>query len=127
MCRLSSKDGTRLASGSTDHTVRIWDPANAKLLLICQGHENWVTSVAWSQDGTRLASASNDNTVRIWDASSGRCLEVWHTFPDGGWVVLRSDGEKHSGNAAGLRRLKFADGLALYATKEFPELVEEVS
>ena len=127
MCRLSSKDGTRLASASADKTVRIWDPATAKLLLICQGHEDRVSSVAWSQNGNRIASGSNDNTVRIWDASSGRCLEVWHAFPDGGWVVLRSDGEKHSGNAAGLRRLKFADGLALYATKEFPELVEEVS
>jgi WD40 repeat protein/serine/threonine protein kinase len=36
------------------------------------GHEDLVTSVAYSPDGTRIASASADGSIRIWDSQSGR-------------------------------------------------------
>jgi len=70
-----SPDGKRLASTSTDKTVRLWDvesgqPLGAPLM----GHENLVRSVAFSPDGKRLASASDDKTARLWDAESGQPL-----------------------------------------------------
>ena len=51
-----SPDGPRLASGSYDETVRLWDGAS--------GHSRGVTSLSFSPDGSRLASGSHDNTVR---------------------------------------------------------------
>ncbi|KAE9388448.1 WD40 repeat-like protein [Gymnopus androsaceus JB14] len=36
-----------------------------------QGHDDPVTSVAFSHDGTRIVSGSGDKTVRIWDATTG--------------------------------------------------------
>ena len=68
-----SPDGTRIASGSVDKTVRLWDavtgrPVGAPLT----GHTGQVSSVAFSPDGTRIASGSRDNTVRLWDAVTGR-------------------------------------------------------
>ena len=58
-----------LASGSDDHTVRLWDAATGQPVgQPLAGHDDAVTSVAFSPDGTRLASGSDDNTVRLWDA-----------------------------------------------------------
>ena len=46
----------RLASGSNDKTVRIWDSTTGKELFTLKGHADMVTSVAFSPDGLRLAS-----------------------------------------------------------------------
>jgi len=68
-----NKDGTLLASGSWDKTVKIWDMSSGSLVEKCtlRGHSNWVASVAWSPDGKTLASGSADKTVRLWDVESG--------------------------------------------------------
>src|SRR5690606_33028421 len=65
-----SPDGTQLASGSTDHTARVWDATSGQALRALEGHTGSVFSVAWSPDGTRLASGSYDGTVRVWGVSS---------------------------------------------------------
>src|SRR5262249_2353559 len=63
-----SADGRRLASASTDRTVKLWDVATGKEALTLRGHLDTVWSVAFSPDGRRLVSASIDQTVRVWDA-----------------------------------------------------------
>jgi WD40 repeat protein len=66
-----SPDGTRIATGSTDRTVRLWDAATGqpvgKPLL---GHTSWVSSVSFSPDGMRIVSGSGDMTVRLWDVAT---------------------------------------------------------
>ena len=65
-----SPDGTRLAAGCADSTIRLIDVATRQEVANLRGHTDYVHAVAWSPDGTRLVSGSGDFTVRIWDALS---------------------------------------------------------
>ena len=50
-----SPDGSRLASGSDDQTVRVWNIATGQVEQTLEGHSATVWSVAFSPDGSRLA------------------------------------------------------------------------
>jgi AAA-like domain/WD domain, G-beta repeat len=67
-----SPDGKRLATGSLDRTVKLWDAATGQETLTLKGHSNGVTSVAFSPDGKQLATGSLDRTVKLWDAATGQ-------------------------------------------------------
>jgi WD40 repeat protein len=72
-----SKDGRRLAAGSHDGSVRVWDVATGDLLQTPAGHYGAITQLAGSSDQRSLASSSSDTTVRLWDLATGqemRCL-----------------------------------------------------
>ncbi|PTD03458.1 Vegetative incompatibility protein HET-E-1 [Fusarium culmorum] len=67
-----SPDGIRIASGSNDNTIKIWDVATGKEEQTLEGHADAVNSVVFSPDGTRIASGSDDDTIKIWDIATGK-------------------------------------------------------
>ena len=73
-----SPDGTRLASGSTDTTVRLWDTTpNNDAPIILRKHTGWTNALAFSPDGKILASGSTDKTVQLWDVATGELLATF--------------------------------------------------
>jgi hypothetical protein len=74
-----SPDGQRIASGSYDWTVKVWDAHTRQELLTLKGDTDSVSSVAFSPDGKRIASGSGDlvigikpGEVKVWDAQTGQ-------------------------------------------------------
>ena len=84
-----STDGTRIASGSDDKSVRVWDVSTGKQLNVLKGHTEWVKSVAFSTDGTRIVSGLDDNSVRVWDMGSHYIREQANDPSSGytGWLL----------------------------------------
>ena len=74
--------GEYLASGSMDHTIRIWnvDETSEKFgtHMTLNGHIGWVRCVCYSPDGKYLASGSHDETIRIWNVDESS--EEFGTF-----------------------------------------------
>jgi WD40 repeat protein len=68
-----SPDGKRIASGSLDGTVKIWDAASGALTAswTAPAAAGGVGHLAWSPTGKSVA-ASGAAVVQLWDAESGR-------------------------------------------------------
>jgi len=73
----------RLASGSADQTIRIWDYDSGAELLTLSGHSSPVTALAITRDGKHIVSGSggvhknaapSDNSIRVWDSAAGTAL-----------------------------------------------------
>jgi WD40 repeat protein/transcriptional regulator with XRE-family HTH domain len=100
-----SPDSRKLAIGSLDGMIQLWDVASGTLLW-SSWHSNNVTRLTFSPDGKVLASAGNDSSARLWDSQHGTLLQAlphpgpvfavtWS--PDGRWLA--------SGDSEGAVRL----------------------
>ncbi len=67
-----SQDGKKIASGSADNIIKIWDTDSGKNTATLKGHTDSIYSVAYSPDGLLIVSGSADSTIKIWDTDSGK-------------------------------------------------------
>ncbi len=87
-------DGLILATGGTDHVVRIWDIKQQSNVLSFESHTGNVTGVAFSENGYYMASASTDGTVRLWDLRARKDWNIHTITIEGGAHAVSFD---HSG------------------------------
>lgn len=66
-----SPDGKKVASGSSDGAVKLWNIDTGKVIKTWTGHIKEVRSVSWSSDGGRVLSGSRDGTFRVWGVEVG--------------------------------------------------------
>ncbi len=83
-----SPNGSRLISGSADHTTILWDTgslsgagtgigadsrrAEPKLLHRLEGHKDAIYAVGFSPDGSRAVTGSDDHDLRLWRVADGK-------------------------------------------------------
>jgi WD40 repeat protein len=100
-----SPDGKLVATGSWDHSAKIWDRDTGRALRKLEhGHKGYINSVEFSPDGRELLTASDDYTARLWDVASGKptpiifqghtARVVSATFSRDGKRVLTVSGDK---------------------------------
>src|SRR5262249_45427774 len=89
-CVACSPDGKRLASASSDQTVKLWDSQTGNELLSLKGHTNEVRGLAFSPDGDRLVSAGRE--IKMWDARSGK--ELFSLAERASQIAFSPDGRR---------------------------------
>jgi len=100
-CIAWSPEGTHIAFGSLDGSIRLWRPMRDTSLVTLTGHSGDVQGLAFSPDGNQLASAGADQSIRLWDVRAGRerLALKGHTAgvqcvafsPGGDWLVSGGD------------------------------------
>jgi WD40 repeat protein/predicted Ser/Thr protein kinase len=74
-----SPDGKRLATTSSDQTIRLWDTRTGEPLDVFRGHGGEVWCAGFSPDGSQIVSGGKDRNVFIWPTakpSSSRMMEA---------------------------------------------------
>ena len=74
-----SADGQRLASGSSDQTVKLWDVLTGQETGTVATKIQEVQALAFSRDGHWLAAENSTNTVTLWDAVTGREVRTFRS------------------------------------------------
>jgi len=108
-----SHDGLRLASGSSDGRIRIWDLTTGQEAAVggqpraLEGHTRTVSALSFSKDDKQLISGSADHTVLVWDLEKGGIIAgpfCGHKNPV--WAVSFSPDQEHIVSRSGVRTVQ---------------------
>lgn len=86
---------TVIVSGSTENTLRVWDPRTCNRLMKLKGHTENIKSLVVSPDGTHVVSGSSDGTIKLWSLGEQTCIQTLHVHDEGVWSLLMTDNFSH--------------------------------
>jgi WD40 repeat protein len=66
----------RIASGSNDETIKIWDLDKGNCIKALTGHKHWITSLIFIERDNSLISGSHDGSIKIWEVNDFHCLKT---------------------------------------------------
>lgn len=63
-----SNDGTLIAAGFSDGSVRIWNLQTGQFIRQFTGHKSAISNLKFSDDGVLLVSGTKDGVINVWQA-----------------------------------------------------------
>ncbi len=85
-------DGRSAFTGSTDHTIKVWDLMKGKCTRTLKGHASLISALCITPDGNRAVSGDWDGELRIWDVQRGKCLKAFQGDSSIAAVSITPDG-----------------------------------
>ncbi len=70
-----SPDGTKIAFGCADNTLRAIEATSGKQVLFQGAHNDWVLDTAFSREGDYLVSVSRDMTMKLTEVATQRFID----------------------------------------------------
>lgn len=126
------RQGMRVASGSDDGEIVIWDVVSERGMVRLRSHKGRITRLHFLKHRNVVASSCKDSYIKFWDLDTNHCFrtltghraEVWD------FALLKDDTRLISGSSdAELRvwSLNFKDGDLKEKIQEEPETMEPLS
>jgi WD40 repeat protein len=125
-----SSDGKRVACGSINGFIKVWDVASGKEEPSCEDAGNHVYTTLFSRDGKQLVSAGSQGVVKVWDATTGQEVKTLGKHGSGvGALTFNPDRTRlASGGADGLVKIwDWAKGELLTKLEGQGENVQKVA
>lgn len=99
----------KLAAGSYDYTLKVWDAGTAELEFELEGHEKSTLPVAFSPDEKYLVSGSLDRSVKIWNAGDGSLIRSLERHTDNIYDVAFHPSGKYFATASRDKTIRLWD------------------
>lgn len=80
-----SSDGERLAAGSTDGSIKLWNIDTFQCIYTLKGHASSITGICFYPDRRFIASSDdgpNDRSVKLWDLTKDECIFIRKEYSD---------------------------------------------
>ena len=123
-----SPDGTRLAFGGADKSVRILAVADGKELLKFDNHSDWVFATTWTTNGDRLLSGSRDRAMKLIDVRSAQFIDDINKLLEGVQCFARhpkADMVAYGGENGGTRIYRISDNQGRTAANNDSNFLKE--
>jgi WD40 repeat protein len=121
-----SHDGSKLAVGCADNTVRAFDAENGKQVLYQGAHDDWVLGTVFSKDSTFLVSISRDRSMKLTEVATQRFIDNVTSITPGalkGGLLAVARNTKVKNTAAGTDQAeKWYDELLIGGDDGIPRL-----
>ncbi|XP_421865.5 sperm-associated antigen 16 protein isoform X1 [Gallus gallus] len=74
-----------VVTGSDDRLWKMWALRDGDIIMVGEGHTDWVSGCCFHPSGTQLVTSSGDTTVQIWDLSKGGCVLTFKGHAQAVW------------------------------------------
>jgi WD40 repeat protein len=104
-----SPDDKVVATGSRDHTIKLWDADTGMEMEDMRCEEGWTVALAFSPNGKLLANGTTNAAVYLWDLETGQCVLLERQSTPTWALAFSPDGKRLAAGGSNDRTAKLWD------------------